>query len=41
MEVDRSSKICPICGYEFATYSSSMKWIALILALLLLLLWIF
>jgi hypothetical protein len=37
MEVAANSKECPICGYEFAEYSTSMKWVALILALLFLL----
>ena len=31
MEVERKSKDCPICGYEFAEIAPSYKWIAIIL----------
>jgi hypothetical protein len=41
MEVDAKSKACPICGYEFAEYSNTLKWTALALLILLILLWIF
>ena len=41
MEVDADSKTCPICGYEFPARSETLKWIAIALVLLLLLLWIF
>lgn len=34
MEIDASAKVCPICSYEFAAYPASVKWIALLLALL-------
>jgi RNA polymerase subunit RPABC4/transcription elongation factor Spt4 len=38
MEVDTKSKQCPICGYEFTdTYNRWLKWVALLLALFLLL----
>ncbi|MDA0193682.1 MAG: hypothetical protein O2887_00765 [Bacteroidetes bacterium] len=37
MEVDSGAKECPICGYEFANTSASLKLIALLLALLFLL----
>jgi hypothetical protein len=37
MEIDAASKECPICGYEFPSYSPAMKWTALILALIFLL----
>ncbi|MBT1702234.1 zinc ribbon domain-containing protein [Chryseosolibacter indicus] len=34
MEVDVKTRTCPICGYEFTTSSSSLRWVALLLALL-------
>ncbi|MEQ8338323.1 MAG: zinc ribbon domain-containing protein [Cyclobacteriaceae bacterium] len=37
MDVDASAKECPICNYEFNDHPVSYKWIAFILALLLLL----
>lgn len=37
MEVEAKSKTCPVCGYEFAEYSSSYKWIAILLVVLFLL----
>jgi hypothetical protein len=37
MEIDAEAKECPICGYEFPGYSTSMKLVALILALIFLL----
>lgn len=37
MEVDASSTICPICQYEFAETKTSYKWIAIILAVIMLL----
>ena len=36
LEVDNNDKVCPYCGYEFPDYSPGFKWIALILAILLL-----
>ncbi|MDV3307435.1 MAG: hypothetical protein LOY03_01280 [Cyclobacteriaceae bacterium] len=41
MEVDAKSRTCPICGYEFPTRSNMLKWVAIALVLLLLLLWVF
>jgi RNA polymerase subunit RPABC4/transcription elongation factor Spt4 len=41
MEVDAKSHTCPICGYEFPTRSTTLKWVAIVLVLLLLLLWVF
>jgi len=41
MEVDKQYKTCPICGYEFAEYSSTVKWVALLLIIAFLLLMIF
>lgn len=37
MEVDATSKVCPICGYGFADFSSGYKWVAVFLILLFLL----
>jgi uncharacterized protein (UPF0212 family) len=34
MDIDAGSKECPICGYEFPSYSPAFKWAALLLALL-------
>ena len=31
MEVDGTSKVCPICGYEFGGYSPTVKWVAIVL----------
>ncbi len=36
MEVDKSNKICPICGNKLETHSPYLKWTALILALIML-----
>jgi RNA polymerase subunit RPABC4/transcription elongation factor Spt4 len=41
MEVEKKSNICPICGYEFAEYSSTIKWLALLLIIAFLLLLLF
>jgi len=41
MEVDKKSKICPICNYEFAGRTGGIKWLALFLVLLFLLYLIF
>lgn len=40
MEVDEASTACPICGYEFPRRSGMVKWIAIVLVIALLLLWI-
>jgi RNA polymerase subunit RPABC4/transcription elongation factor Spt4 len=34
MEIDEKSKVCPICEYEFATQSSWLTWVAILLILL-------
>jgi hypothetical protein len=34
MEVDASSKACPICGYEFTGVSMGIKLVALLLIVL-------
>ena len=31
MEINDHSKVCPICGYEFASFSSPVKWVAILL----------
>lgn len=36
MEIDANAKVCPICQYEFAEYSSGMKWVAILLIALIL-----
>ena len=41
MEIDFNAKVCPICKYEFADFSSGLKWVALLLAILFLLYIIF
>ena len=38
MEVDASSKVCPICQYEFAETKTSYKWIAILLVISMILL---
>jgi RNA polymerase subunit RPABC4/transcription elongation factor Spt4 len=37
MEIDSDSGVCPICGYEFASKATGLKWAALLLAIFLLL----
>ncbi|MCW5911355.1 MAG: hypothetical protein KIT62_09790 [Cyclobacteriaceae bacterium] len=37
MEVEVNNKVCPICGYEFPGFSPAMRWIAILLAVALLL----
>lgn len=34
MDVDAGSKLCPICGYEFAEFNQGYKWVAILLILL-------
>jgi RNA polymerase subunit RPABC4/transcription elongation factor Spt4 len=34
MEIDASSKQCPICNYEFPSTHAGLKWVALLLALM-------
>ena len=36
LEIDGVTEICPYCGYEFPQTRSSLKWAALLMALLLL-----
>ena len=31
MEIDNRSKICPVCGYEFAYSRSMAGWVAILL----------
>jgi hypothetical protein len=33
MEIDASAKACPICGYEFPSGNTSLKIVALLMAL--------
>lgn len=33
MNIPAESKECPICGYEFPRTNTSLKWIAILLAL--------
>jgi len=37
MEVDVNSQQCPICGYEFPSRNTGLKWAAILLAALFLL----
>ncbi|WP_421764799.1 zinc ribbon domain-containing protein [Ekhidna sp.] len=37
MKVDANSKVCPICQYEFAEFSTSYKWVAILLIVVMLL----
>lgn len=32
---DEGAEVCPYCGYEFPQQRSSLKWVAILLALLL------
>ena len=41
MDIDNKSKVCPICGYEFAEFSVLTKWVAILLVILFLLFMIF
>ncbi|MCB0490827.1 MAG: hypothetical protein KDC93_00270 [Cyclobacteriaceae bacterium] len=41
METDVKNKVCHICGYEFAEYSSGFKWVAILLIILFILYFIF
>lgn len=36
MEIDKNVKNCPVCGYEFTQPNPLIKWIAILLAILLL-----
>lgn len=37
MEIDTSSKVCPVCSYEFAEQPARFKWVAILLVILFLL----
>jgi RNA polymerase subunit RPABC4/transcription elongation factor Spt4 len=41
MEVDFKNKTCPVCGYEFTSKQTRLKWVALVLAIFLLLIYLF
>ncbi|MTI40861.1 zinc ribbon domain-containing protein [Fulvivirga lutimaris] len=36
MEIDSKAKECPICGYEFATFNTSQRIVAVLLILVIL-----
>lgn len=40
MEIEAGLKTCPICQYEFPRYSTSMRWTAILLVVVLLLIWL-
>ena len=40
MRVDAGNKICPVCGYEFTTKPTGLKWVAILLAIFLLLIYL-
>ena len=41
MEIEESSTICPVCGYEFGVASRGwVKWLAVLLLIIILLFWI-
>jgi RNA polymerase subunit RPABC4/transcription elongation factor Spt4 len=39
MQIDADHKTCPVCGYELTTRRSGLKWIAILLAIFLLLIY--
>jgi RNA polymerase subunit RPABC4/transcription elongation factor Spt4 len=41
MDIDAKSKVCPICGYEFAEYNAWIKWMAIILVIVFVLYFVF
>jgi RNA polymerase subunit RPABC4/transcription elongation factor Spt4 len=41
MNIESKSKVCPICGYEFAEFSPVIKWVAILLVVIFLLFLIF
>jgi RNA polymerase subunit RPABC4/transcription elongation factor Spt4 len=41
MEVESTSKTCPICGYEFTGFPSWIRWMAIALLILFALYFIF
>ncbi|WP_170134440.1 hypothetical protein [Echinicola strongylocentroti] len=40
MEVDAKAKICPICQFEFPQRSPIIQWVAILLAILFVLLYV-
>ncbi|HCZ37658.1 MAG TPA: hypothetical protein DHV26_17185 [Cytophagales bacterium] len=40
MEIEVGLKTCPICQYEFPRYSASIRWTAILLVVVLLLIWL-
>ncbi|AGA80052.1 hypothetical protein [Echinicola vietnamensis] len=40
MEVDAKAKVCPICQFEFPQRSPIIQWVAILLAILFILLYI-
>ncbi|WP_175402793.1 hypothetical protein [Mangrovivirga cuniculi] len=40
MEIDEKADVCPICQYEFPKQSPLLKYVAIALAILLLIFWI-
>jgi RNA polymerase subunit RPABC4/transcription elongation factor Spt4 len=40
MNVDSGNKTCPVCGYEFTTKQTGLKWVAILLAIFLLLIYL-
>lgn len=40
MEIEADLKICPICQYEFPRYAASMRWTAILLVVVLLVIWL-
>lgn len=41
MEIDKSEKVCPICQYEFPLQPKAVQWVAILLIIALLLLFLF
>ena len=40
MKIDAKSKVCEVCNYEFPDHNRGLKWAAFLLAVLLLLLYL-
>lgn len=40
MEIEEQAKVCPICQYEFPSQPKSIQWIAILLVIALLLLFL-
>ena len=41
MEVDADAEVCPICQYEFTSQPKSYMWIAIVMAIILLMMFLF